>query len=172
MSITKDIHESEYFDCVAHSCKKKAGCSEKMTRDGTSFSLKGTATPHLLLDCDKLPTARNASRCDFIFFADGSEDRLEVASPIEMTSGKKDVSKAVEQLKAGARIIMNVSSRSSKFLFVPVLVGQLRAKRRRDIKAWRKDMDRRISFHGRKYLIHLVPNGGELSNALNILQGP
>lgn len=167
MSITNEIYSLYYEDYGAHDCLEKNSCEEDMENNKASFSLRNTATPHLLLDCDRCPDKRKSKRCDYIFFSDGPGGWDGVASPIEMTSGRKEISEVVMQLRAGARIIEAICPRGYKLRFVPIFVGELKTSRRQSFMDLRKDPESMIPFEGNNKRMIVISNGDEIAKAFN-----
>ena len=169
MSLVKMFRGSEYRDCVVRECAgssraARGRAARPVKKDGASFDLQGVPTPCIVIDCDKPPIDQHATRCDYIFAADGKAAYL---APIEMTSGRKKASVAVSQLQAGADIAAEIIVEARVSSFSPVLVGRLR-ETRRDVKGLRKIQRERIRFRGRRYPIGSLRSGGRLKDALHV----
>ena len=80
-------------------------CGKSCSRKGCRVYLTGTDAPtdRVIVDADKAFPAHGwkGKRCDFILFVDRGDGRL-LAAPVELKSGRTDVSEAVEQLQGGA----------------------------------------------------------------------
>ena len=80
-------------------------CSESCSRSGCRVDLTDAPAARVIVDADKAFPAhgREGKRCDFILFVDRSgEDEPLLAVPVELKSGRTDVSQAVGQLQGGA----------------------------------------------------------------------
>ena len=80
-----------------------ANCCESCSRDGCRVFLEDIPRDRIVVDADKAFEAHEwrGKRCDFIVFLPGTDGKL-VAAPIELKSGKVDVSDAVQQLQEGS----------------------------------------------------------------------
>ena len=161
MSVTNAIKQSRYRDCVTHACPA-AGCGSSVKKERASFSLQDAPAPHVLVDCDTPPIKQHATRCDYIFAADGADGRI---APVEMTSGGKSVSVVVSQLQAGADLVASIASQGLKFYFMPVFVGRINDKNQRGQSSFRKKANQ-VKFRGQWYQVKRLANGGKLADAL------
>ncbi len=71
--------------------------------NGCKVSMEGIAANRILADADRAFPAHgwDGKRCDYVLFLFGTTDMLWVA-PLELKSGRVDVSDAVKQLQRGA----------------------------------------------------------------------
>ncbi|MDE0274670.1 MAG: hypothetical protein OYH76_02165 [Defluviicoccus sp.] len=77
----------------------------------------------LVVDADKAFEAHGwkSKRCDFILFLPAAGGKL-VAAPIELKSGRVDVSDALEQLQEGAAFSERVASKEIGTVCRPILI--------------------------------------------------
>lgn len=97
-------------------------CCENCSRDGCRVSLKDVPRERIVVDADKAFEAHGCrgKRCDFILFVLGGGGKLVVA-PIELKSGRVDVSGALEQLQEGAAFAERFVPEASGAACRPVL---------------------------------------------------
>ena len=160
MSFIQMFRASDYKACVTRERATSRRGAPPVKRHGASFGLDGVPAPYILIDCDEPPINQNATRCDFVFVADGNDGCI---APIEMTAGKKKTSDAVSQLRAGAELVAEVVHGRDVTVFRPVLVGRLKEKRQSK-KGLRKSDRDRVLFGGRRYRVRSVANGGMLNS--------
>ena len=98
-------------------------CCETCSRDGCRVSLKDVPRERIVVDADKAFEAhgRGGKRCDFILFVLGGGGKLVVA-PIEVKSGRVDVSDALKQLQEGAAFAESFVSEACGAVCRPVLI--------------------------------------------------
>lgn len=98
-------------------------CSESCSRDGCRVFLDDVPLERLVVDADKAFEAhgRQGKRCDFIVFLPGADGKL-VAAPIELKSGRVDVSDALEQLQEGATFTECIASKATGAVCRPILI--------------------------------------------------
>ncbi|MCY3824906.1 MAG: hypothetical protein OXG62_13685 [Nitrospinae bacterium] len=138
-------------DCLTQRCR----------RPGCGISLKGAPQQRVIIDFDKpdSPLGERDTRCDFLFVADDSNGPGWVA-PLELKGGRVDVSEAIEQLQAGARVAEALVSQDLKVNFRPVLAsGNIP-------KAERTALKRTISFHGNSTPVRRIRCGAPLTQGL------
>ena len=97
-------------------------CCESCSRDGCRVSLEGVPRERIVVDADRAFTAHNTpgKRCDFILFV-LEDDRRIFAAPIELKSGRVDVSDASEQLQGGAAFAERFAPKGSGVVCRPIL---------------------------------------------------
>ncbi len=144
----------DVFDCrcIVRRCHKEK-CSVK---------LDDAPTLYLLVDFDKTgsPLGEHETRCDYLFVADGAPGWV---VPMELTTGKKRPTKAVEQLQAGADIANKKLPQNigENVRFVPILVGKAKKHMRAEFKR------KRIKFRGKTELIRRIGCGDALIKGLD-----
>ncbi len=84
--------------------------------------LEGVPRERIVVDADKAFDAQEhlGKRCDFILFVLEGRRKL-VAVPIELKSGRVDVSHAVEQLQEGAAFAEQFSPEETEVICRPIL---------------------------------------------------
>ena len=97
-------------------------CCRSCSRDGCRVFLEDIPRERIVVDADKAFEAYEApgKRCDFILFTLKCGRKL-VAAPIEIKSGKVDVSDALEQLQEGAAFAERFAPEDSEAVCRPVL---------------------------------------------------
>ena len=124
-------------NCIVARCRK----------GGFSVSLAGVPPSRLIIDLDKpgAPLGPADARCDYLFLAEPSCRTLWVA-PVELKKGAVDASKAIGQLRAGARLAERLVSAhiATGARFRPVLAagGGTHKAERNKMRA------NRVKFHG------------------------
>ena len=113
-----DSTDPDYKECIIHGYANNSvvvctACSGTIC-DECKIILDGTPTPHIMLTCDKKPIidlmGHSDSRCDYIFISDWYGNYPHTTRCIilvEVSTGKKDLSKVKEQLKAGFDFIID-----------------------------------------------------------------
>ena len=142
-------------------------CCETCSRDRCRVSLKDVPRERIVVDADKAFEAHGCrgKRCDFILFVPGGGGKLFVA-PIELKSGRVDVSGALEQLQEGATFAESFVPEASRAVCRPVLIH-----RRRIHKADREKFERKkIQFRGVNLAVKTgrCEEPGNLAGALEI----
>ena len=97
-------------------------CCETCSRDRCRVYLEEVPSERIVVDADMAFEAHGhfGKRCDFILFVLGGGGRLVVA-PIELKSGRVDVSDALEQLQEGAAFAERFVPEASGAACRPVL---------------------------------------------------
>lgn len=97
-------------------------CCESCSRDRCRVSLENVPRERIVVDADKAFEAHGCSgkRCDFILFVLKCGRKL-VAVPIELKSGRVDVSDALEQLQEGAAFAERFAPKASEAVCRPLL---------------------------------------------------
>lgn len=97
-------------------------CCRSCSRGGCGVSLKDVPRERIVVDADKAFEAHGQSgkRCDFILFVPGGGRQI-VAAPIELKSGRVDVSDASEQLRQGAAFAERFTPGESETACRPIL---------------------------------------------------
>ena len=136
----------------------------RLRKVGCRISLNGAPSPRLIVDFDKKgsPLNKNQTRCDYLYFAE-SAGKFTWVVPLELKRGCLDVSKAVEQLKAGTRVAEQYVSANEPVKFRPVAAAKSVPKARRDKL---KEKGSRIRFHGRTEAIRFMTCGAQLRDVL------
>lgn len=123
-------------------------CSESCSRDGCHVSLTGVPSARVIVDADKAFPAhgREGKHCDFILFVDRDDAPL-LATPVELKSGRPDVSEAAKQLQGGADFAAELAP--SNAVCLPILFhgGSVHKKERKDLNS------AKVKFRGRKRTI-------------------
>ena len=138
-------------------------CSESCSRDGCNVSLTGVPPARMIVDADKAFPAhgREGKHCDFILFVDRNGAPL-LAAPVELKSGRPDVSEAIEQLQGGANFADRFAPSNADCLPVLFHGGSVHKKER-------KVLDRtKIKFRGRKLTVKTA-RCGRPRNLANVL---
>jgi len=139
--------------CLVNSCSK----------EGCKVLMKEAPQSRLIVDFDKpnSPLGQNQTRCYYLFIAE-SPDKCWVV-PMELKKGKVDASRAIEQLKAGAKVADNLIPKHLSVAFHPVIVSKGINKVERTAM---KDPRNRVMFHGRPAPVSLIDCGAALMTAL------
>lgn len=143
-------------------------CSKSCSRDGCSVDLMTDAPPaRVIVDADKAFPAhgRKGKRCDFILFIDRGGAPL-LAAPIELKSGRTDVSDAVRQLQGGADFADCFAPSNADCLPILFHGKGLHKKERENLNS----DSAKITFRGRKRTIKTA-RCGHLRNLANVLFG-
>ena len=82
----------------------KDNLSESVSRDECGVDSTGLPIRRVIVDADRaFPAHRwTGSRCDFVIFFGDADERRVVTVPLELKSGRVDVSQASAQLQRGA----------------------------------------------------------------------
>ena len=141
--------------CLACTCGKQ----------GCDVELGDAPRPFRLIDMDHAdsPAGPRATRCDYLFIAEGHGDTRLYVAPLELKSSGLDIGKVRSQLVAGARLAERVVPRTPSTRFVPVAVYGRRPPRKK-IKDLYKS-ENRVPFRNNHYQIRLIPCGDSLSQA-------
>lgn len=136
--------------------------ADRIERGRCKILLKGAPKPYLIIDFDKpdSPLGADQKRCDYLFVEEDPADSGWVV-PLELKSGRVDVSHAVEQLQAGARAAEENISQRLSIIFRPVLVCSGRIH-----KAERRAMRKKVHFHGHREPLRQIRCGTRLATRL------
>ena len=142
--------------CLACTCGKH----------GCDVGLGDAPRPFRLIDMDHAdsPARPGATRCDYLFIAEGHGDTRLYVAPLELKSSGLDIGKVRSQLEAGARIAERVVPRASSTRFVPVAVHGRPLPRKRIKDLYKSENS--IPFRNNHYQIRLLRCGDSLSRAL------
>ena len=134
--------------------------SRKCNRPGCRVPLNDAPNPRLIIDFDKSgsPLGERATRCDFLFIAEEDDESAWVA-PLEL-KGRLDVSRAVQQLQAGARAAEGLIPQNAKVNFRPVVAFKGIP------KAERTALKSKVRFHEQTEALRLIKCGAPLIQAL------
>ena len=116
--------------------------------------------PNVIIDLDKIETADDSKRADFLFASDDSGGWI---ISIEMKRGAPDVQKSVEQLQAATNIAEEWTSVVDVQNFRAVLVSGSLPKAQRTLLRKRSNM---VRFGDRNHFIDRLKCGTSLRNAL------
>lgn len=138
-------------------------CSESCSRDGCNVSLTGVPPARVIVDADKAFPAhgRKGKHCDFILFVDRDDAPL-LATPVELKSGRPDVSEAAKQLQGGADFAADLAPSNADCLPILFHGRGVHKKERMDINSVK------IKFRGRKRTI-TTARCGHPRNLANVL---
>ena len=95
-------------------------------------SLAGAPARRVIVDLDETgsPLGPAKGKCDFLFFADPG-----LVAPIEVKDSEPNVTKVINQLKAGAKAAEELAPRGVSVTFRPVLVSKsLRTHKRNELR--------------------------------------
>ncbi len=150
-------------DTVRGKVKKTCLVSGGLKKEGCSVSLKDAPRRRLIVDFDKpgSPLSKKKSRCDYLYVAEDAGNSGWVA-PMELKKGRLDASKAVKQLKAGARVAEKLVPDSESVNFRPVAASGGNKAERVELRAKKN----RVGFHGTSEVIRLIKCGERLMDAL------
>lgn len=97
-------------------------CCASCSRDRCRVFLEDVPRERIIVDADKAFEAHGeqGKRCDFIVFVLEGDRKLVVA-PVELKSGRVDVSDAVEQLQKGAAFAERFAPKASGAVCTPIL---------------------------------------------------
>ena len=134
----------------------------KLTKEGCTVSLKNAPTPSIKIDMDKpqAPVNRGEAKCDYIFIG-GCNEVFVV--PLELTNQDFDLSKAVKQLRAGAKVAARIILDSEDVQFRPVAVCKGRV--RRDEKRKLSQPANKIRFKNVPSIVKVLKHKEPLINA-------
>ena len=78
--------------------------SESLSRDECGVDATGLPAQRVIVDVDQAFAAHQwtGSRCDFVVFFPAADERYAVTVPLELKSGRADVSQVSRQLQQGA----------------------------------------------------------------------
>ena len=98
-------------------------CCRSCSRDGCQALLDDVPRERIVVDVERVFEAqgRQGKRCDFVVFLVGNRGELLIA-PIELKSGRVDVSDALEQLQEGATFTEQFASKASGAVCRPILI--------------------------------------------------
>ena len=142
-------------------------CARSCSRDGCRVYLQGVPRGRVVVDVDKAFEAHGGEgkRCDFIVFLPGADGKL-IAAPIELKSGRFDVSDALEQLQKGAEFAEQFAPGASETVCRPILIHgkSIRPKARKALER------SKIRFGGLALTVKTKRCGqpGNLMNALEM----
>lgn len=122
-------------------------CAASCSRDGCRVFLTDIPPDRVIADADKAFPAHGmgGKRCDFVLFLPGGDGNT-IAAPIELKSGRVDVSDAAEQLNRGAAFAERFAPDSAETDFRPLLFHGRRVPLGELNRA-------AVTFRGRKYSI-------------------
>ena len=123
--------------------------------------LNNAPSPRLIIDFDKpsSPLGERDTRCDFLFIAEDGNNPGWVA-PLEM-KGRLDVSRAVQQLQAGARAAEGLIPQNAEVNFRPIVVFKGIP------KAERTALRNKVRFREQTEALRLIKCGAPLTQALH-----
>ena len=150
-------------ECHATSCSD-SGCS---------LSMSGAPEPHALIHVDsssfrvrhgqwRLPNDQR--RCDYLFVGGNDEDRPWVV-PVELTTGRKEVSDFMAQIGGGIMVANELLPTGIRYRFNPVGGCRFRSVGRGIAEELRRPANR-ANFRGQLRPIELVECGVRLADAL------
>jgi len=131
-------------------------------KEGCRIRLEGTPRTRVAIDFDKpgSPLGQNETRCDYLFVAESSGNPGWIV-PLELKSGKVDVSRATDQLQAGAEFAERLFASNRDVEFFPVIAsGSVPKAERRALQT------SRVRFRQRNERIRRVTCGDRLIKAL------
>ena len=137
-------------DCLTQRCR----------RPGCGVSLKDAPSPRLIIDFDKpgSPLGKSDTRCDFLFIAEDNDESVWVA-PLELKS-RLDVSRAVQQLQAGASAAEALIPEDAKINLRPIVACKGIP------KAERTALKSKVRFREQTEALRLIKCGSPLTQAL------
>ena len=93
---------SEVLDGIRHAVGED-NLSDSLSRDGCGVDASGLPAERVVVDADlAFPSHRwPGSRCDFVIFFPVADERYVVTAPLELKSGRADVSSVSRQLQQG-----------------------------------------------------------------------
>lgn len=148
------IRQSLPNKCLKKGALKKQNCG---------VSLVGAPTPSVKIDldtCDVL-VGKSSTKCDYIFVGGHGEVFVVL---LELTKQPLDASKAVRQLRAGARIATRIVLDDENVEFRPVVV--CKGKIRSDEKHKLSNKANQVSFKGKPVIIKVLRDKDPLIRAL------
>ena len=139
-----------------------------------SLSLSGVPTPNVLVHIDspafgvrngqwRLPDDRR--RCDFLFVAGDDSDGGPWVVPVELTTGRKEVSDFVAQIGGGILVADELLPAGIRYRFRPAGGCYPRLVGRGVADELRKPVNR-VNFRGDRQNVRLVECGDRLAEAL------
>ena len=138
-------------ECLANSIRK-GRCS---------LTLHKAPSPRLIVDLDRpsAPVGTHERRCDYLFFAQVTDEEEDWVAPIELKGGAVKASDVEGQLQSGAHAIERLIPVRTTVRFVPVVAGSCH-------KAERKRLGlRKVTFRGTVTRIKLRPCNSALAAA-------
>lgn len=145
-----DFHEelkSKFADALVDSCRKR----------GCVLSFESLDRRPTVIDADKYAvlTSHQDKICDYFVFP---VHRAFIAVVVEMKAGRVDVSRAVEQLAAGAKVAEAITRGRQIPSFYPLLLSE--AIHPMEFKFLSRE---KVGFRGRKYSVIRERCGVKLS---------
>ena len=147
--------------------KVKPGCLAcTCGKHGCDVGLEDAPQPFRLIDMDHAdsPARSGATRCDYLFIAEGHGDTRLYVAPLELKSSGLDIAKVRSQLEAGARIAERIVPRAPSTRFVPVAVHGQRLPRKKIKDLYKSENS--VPFRNGHYQVRLIPCGDSLSQVL------
>ncbi len=129
--------------------------------------MTGSPSPHLIIDFDKmgLQLPQDASRCDYLFVAEGEDSRYWVIV-LELKKGRLHAGRVVKQLRAGADFAKKLIPKDQTLRFRAIAaVGKVSKYERLALK--KINNSKTIKLHGQMVYVELMPCGSPLIDALH-----
>ena len=150
--------------CHATSCRDR----------GCSLDLAGVPAPYALIHIDD-PTFRvrdgqwrlpdDQRRCDYLFVGGDDADRGPWVVPVELTTGRKELSDFLAQISGGISVADELLPQGIRCRFYPV-GGCRRRVLGREVSDELRKRSSRVNFRGQLRNIDLVECGTRLADAL------
>ena len=152
----EQIDQKVASGCLACACGKR----------GCDVELGDAPRPFRLIDMDHAdsPARSGATRCDYLFIAEGHGHTRLYVVPLELKSSGLNIGKVRSQLEAGARIAERVVPDAPSTRFVPVAVHGRRLPRKKIKDLFKSENS--VPFRNDPYRIRLIRCGDPLSQAL------
>lgn len=153
---------------LVQSVRAEVKCECEATRiqkEGCGVSLDGAPTDRLIVDLDhpNSPLPPPNQRCDYLVVVEDSSGAGCLA-PIELSSGRFQVGKFVEQLRAGSRAAEHIVPAGVAVSFRPIAVygGSIHKNERTRLRQGYS----KVSFRGMRETPRLLKCGSRLTQAL------
>lgn len=142
-------------------CAPEAIHHSKLRKEGCRLLKDKLPRPNVIIDLDKIETADDSKRADFLFASDDSGGWI---ISIEMKKGAPNVQKSVEQLQAATNIAEEWTSVVDVQNFRAILVSGSLPKAQRTLLRKRSSM---VRFGDRNHFIDRLTCGDALRKALH-----
>ena len=146
---------------IVSTLKKNLGTcfTSNINKKGCRVLLDKVVRPYLIVDLDhkNAPLGSNDPRCDYLFFADDTDQKSSWVVPIELKGGGFKASEVFKQLQAGAKIAEKFVAKNLSSKFCPILFSGEVNKYERD-----KMREKKVKFHNHREFIRVAKCGQPL----------
>lgn len=157
------VRERTDPQCHATSCSD-SGCALPMSDAPAPYVLVHIDAPAFRVRGSQWRLPDDQRRCDFLFVG-GDDDERPWVAPVELTTGRKEVSDFVAQISGGIMVADELLPEGIRYRFNPV-GGCHRKALRSGVGTELRKQNNYVNFRGQRRGIELVECGAELVNAL------